>query len=62
MSFALLKPCNPSSTASTWTPWVRSGSTGRCCQSWAFEELEFVDLTPHLATHYGRILEGTAGQ
>lgn len=22
-----------------------------------FEELEFVDLTPHLATHYGRILE-----
>ncbi len=23
-----------------------------------FEELEFVDLTPHLATHYGRILEG----
>ena len=23
-----------------------------------FQELEFVDLTPHLATHYGRILEG----
>ncbi len=23
-----------------------------------FEELEFADLTPHLATHYGRILEG----
>ena len=23
-----------------------------------FEELEFVDLTPHLATHYGRILDG----
>lgn len=22
-----------------------------------FEELEFVDLTPHLATHYGRILD-----
>ena len=23
-----------------------------------FQELEFVDLTPHLATHYGRILDG----
>ena len=23
-----------------------------------FQELEFADLTPHLATHYGRILDG----
>ncbi len=26
-----------------------------------FEELEFADLTPHLATHYGRILDGLLG-
>ena len=36
VNFALPKPCNPSSTASTSTPWDPFGSTGRCCQRWVF--------------------------
>ena len=36
VSFALPKPFNPSSTVSTWTPWVPSGGTGRCCRNCAF--------------------------
>ena len=35
-SFAPRKPCNPSSTASTSTPWDPFGSTGPCFQSWVF--------------------------
>ena len=38
-TFAPRKPCNPSSTASTSTPWDPFGNTGPYCQSSAFRSL-----------------------